>query len=212
MSHTHEHHHHHHHDHTEPPETIALRVKALESLLIEKGLVDPTAMDALVDTYQHKVGPRNGAQVIAKAWSDPEYKHRLLDDATAAIAELGFSGVQGEDMVVVENTATVHNVTVCTLCSCYPWPTLGLPPAWYKSAPYRSRIVIDPRSVLAEFGLLIPNDKEVRVWDSSAELRYLVLPERPAGTDGWSEERLVELVTRDAMIGTGLPKTPGDEA
>ncbi|AXP03287.1 nitrile hydratase subunit alpha [Pseudomonas fluorescens] len=210
MSHTHEHHH--HHDHTEPPETIVLRVKALESLLIEKGLVDPTAMDALVDTYQHKVGPRNGAQVIAKAWSDPEYKHRLLDDATAAIAELGFSGVQGEDMVVVENTATVHNVTVCTLCSCYPWPTLGLPPAWYKSAPYRSRIVIDPRSVLAEFGLLIPNDKEVRVWDSSAELRYLVLPERPAGTDGWSEERLVELVTRDAMIGTGLPKTPGDEA
>lgn len=210
MSHTHEHHH--HHDHTEPPEAIALRVKALESLLIEKGLVDPTAMDALVDTYQHKVGPRNGAQVIAKAWSDPEYKHRLLEDATAAIAELGFSGVQGEDMVVVENTATVHNVTVCTLCSCYPWPTLGLPPAWYKSAPYRSRIVIDPRSVLAEFGLSIPNDKEVRVWDSSAELRYLVLPERPAGTDGWSEEQLVELVTRDAMIGTGLPKTPGDEA
>ncbi|QBZ90044.1 nitrile hydratase subunit alpha [Pseudomonas viciae] len=210
MSHTHEHHH--HHDHTEPPEAIALRVKALESLLIEKGLVDPTAMDALVDTYQHKVGPRNGAQVVAKAWSDPEYKHRLLEDATAAIAELGFSGVQGEDMVVVENTATVHNVTVCTLCSCYPWPTLGLPPAWYKSAPYRSRIVIDPRSVLAEFGLGIPNDKEVRVWDSSAELRYLVLPERPAGTDGWSEEQLVELVTRDAMIGTGLPKTPGDEA
>jgi len=210
MSHTHEHHH--HHDHTEPPETIALRVKALESLLIEKGLVDPTAMDALVDTYQHKVGPRNGAQVIAKAWSDPEYKHRLLDDATAAIAELGFSGVQGEDMVVVENTAAVHNVTVCTLCSCYPWPTLGLPPAWYKSAPYRSRIVIDPRGVLAEFGLLVPDDKEVRVWDSSAELRYLVLPERPAGTDGWSEERLVELVTRDAMIGTGLAKTPGDAA
>ncbi|SFA92665.1 nitrile hydratase [Pseudomonas sp. NFIX10] len=210
MSHTHEHHH--DHDHTEPPEAIALRVKALESLLIEKGLVDPAAMDALVDTYQHKVGPRNGAQVVAKAWSDPDYKHRLLEDATAAIAELGFSGVQGEDMVVVENTATVHNVTVCTLCSCYPWPTLGLPPVWYKSAPYRSRIVIDPRSVLAEFGLMIPNDKEVRVWDSSAELRYLVLPERPAGTDGWSEDRLVELVTRDAMIGTGLPKTPGDEA
>lgn len=212
MSHTHEHHHDHDHDHTEPPEAIALRVKALESLLIEKGLVDPAAMDALVDTYQHKVGPRNGAQVVAKAWSDPDYKHRLLEDATAAIAELGFSGVQGEDMVVVENTATVHNVTVCTLCSCYPWPTLGLPPVWYKSAPYRSRIVIDPRSVLAEFGLMIPNDKEVRVWDSSAELRYLVLPERPAGTDGWSEDRLVELVTRDAMIGTGLPKTPGDEA
>ncbi|WP_207282317.1 nitrile hydratase subunit alpha [Pseudomonas sp. FW300-N2F2] len=212
MSHTHEHHHDHDHDHTEPPEAIALRVKALESLLIEKGLVDPAAMDALVDTYQHKVGPRNGAQVVAKAWFDPDYKHRLLEDATAAIAELGFSGVQGEDMVVVENTATVHNVTVCTLCSCYPWPTLGLPPVWYKSAPYRSRIVIDPRSVLAEFGLIIPDDKEVRVWDSSAELRYLVLPERPAGTDGWSEERLIELVTRDAMIGTGLPKTPGDEA
>lgn len=208
MSHTHEH----HHDHTEPPEAIALRVKALESLLIEKGLVDPTAMDALVDTYQHKVGPRNGAQVVAKAWFDPDYKKRLLEDATAAIAELGFSGVQGEDMVVVENTAAVHNVTVCTLCSCYPWPTLGLPPAWYKSAPYRSRIVIDPRGVLAEFGLLVPDDKEVRVWDSSAELRYLVLPERPAGTDGWSEERLVELVTRDAMIGTGLAKTPGDAA
>lgn len=210
MSHTHEHHH--DHDHTEPPEAIALRVKALESLLIEKGLVDPTAMDALVDTYQHKVGPRNGAQVVAKAWFDPDYKKRLLEDATAAIAELGFSGVQGEDMVVVENTAVVHNVTVCTLCSCYPWPTLGLPPAWYKSAPYRSRIVIDPRGVLAEFGLLVPDDKEVRVWDSSAELRYLVLPERPAGTDGWSEERLVELVTRDAMIGTGLAKTPGDAA
>lgn len=210
MSHTHEHHH--DHDHTEPPEAIALRVKALESLLIEKGLVDPTAMDALVDTYQHKVGPRNGAQVVAKAWFDPDYKKRLLEDATAAIAELGFSGVQGEDMVVVENTAAVHNVTVCTLCSCYPWPTLGLPPAWYKSAPYRSRIVIDPRGVLAEFGLLVPDDKEVRVWDSSAELRYLVLPERPAGTDGWSEERLIELVTRDAMIGTGLAKIPGDAA
>jgi len=210
MSHTHEHHH--DHDHTEPPEAIALRVKALESLLIEKGLVDPTAMDALVDAYQHKVGPRNGAQVVAKAWFDPDYKKRLLEDATAAIAELGFSGVQGEDMVVVENTAAVHNVTVCTLCSCYPWPTLGLPPAWYKSAPYRSRIVIDPRGVLAEFGLLVPDDKEVRVWDSSAELRYLVLPERPAGTDGWSEERLVELVTRDAMIGTGLAKIPGDAA
>lgn len=208
MSHTHEH----DHDHTEPPEAIALRVKALESLLTEKGLVDPIAMDALVDTYQHKVGPRNGAQVVAKAWFDPEYKRRLLEDGTAAIAELGFSGVQGEDMVVVENSQTVHNVTVCTLCSCYPWPTLGLPPVWYKSAPYRSRIVIDPRGVLAEFGLTIPDDKEVRVWDSSAELRYLVLPERPTGTDGWSEEQLLELVTRDAMIGTGQPKTPDDVA
>lgn len=210
MSHTHDHDH--DHDHTEPPEAIALRVKALESLLTEKGLVDPVAMDALVDTYQHKVGPRNGAQVVAKAWFDPEYKRRLLEDGTAAIAELGFSGVQGEDMVVVENSQTVHNVTVCTLCSCYPWPTLGLPPVWYKSAPYRSRIVIDPRGVLAEFGLTIPDDKEVRVWDSSAELRYLVLPERPTGTDGWSEEQLIKLVTRDAMIGTGLPKTPDDLA
>ena len=162
----------------------------------------------LIDTYEHKVGPRNGAQVVAKAWSDPEYKRRLLADATAAIAELGFSGVQGEDMQVVENTPDVHNVTVCTLCSCYPWPVLGLPPVWYKSAPYRSRIVIDPRGVLAEFGVNIPESKEVRVWDSSAELRYLVLPERPAGTDGWSEAQLIELVTRDSMIGTGLVAAP----
>ncbi|MFC3396466.1 nitrile hydratase subunit alpha [Brenneria rubrifaciens] len=198
----------HKHDHTEPPEEIELRVKALESLLREKGLIDPAAIDALIDTYENKIGPRNGAQVVAKAWTDPEYKRRLLDNATAAIAELGFSGVQGEDMLVVENTPQVHNVTVCTLCSCYPWPTLGLPPAWYKSAPYRSRVVIDPRSVLAEFGLTIPEDKEIRVWDSSAELRYLVLPERPAGTDGWSEEKLADLVTRDSMIGTGLPLPP----
>lgn len=202
MSHLHD------HDHTEPPVELALRVKALESLLIEKGLVDPAALDELIDTYEHKIGPRNGAQVVAKAWSDPAYKARLLTDGTAAIAELGFSGVQGEDMVVVENTARVHNVTVCTLCSCYPWPTLGLPPAWYKAAPYRSRIVIDPRGVLAEFGLEIPTDKEVRVWDSSAELRYLVLPERPDGTDGWDEARLAELVTRNSMIGTGLASRP----
>ena len=174
--------HQHDHDHTEPPADIELRVRALESLLQEKGLIDPAALDELIDTYEHKVGPRNGAQVVAKAWSDPEYKRRLLADATAAIAELGFSGVQGEDMQVVENTPDVHNVTVCTLCSCYPWPVLGLPPVWYKSAPYRSRIVIDPRGVLAEFGVNIPESKEVRVWDSSAELRYLVLPERPAGT------------------------------
>lgn len=206
MTHTHDHDH--PHDHTEPPEDVILRVKALESLLLEKGLVDPAALEALIDTYEHKVGPRNGAQVVARAWSDPQYRRRLLEDGTAAIAELGFSGVQGEDMLVVENTAQVHNVTVCTLCSCYPWPTLGLPPAWYKSAPYRSRIVIDPRSVLAEFGLTIPADKEVRVWDSSAELRYLVLPERPAGTESWSEAQLAELVTRDSMIGTGLPKAP----
>lgn len=198
----------HQHDHTEPPADIELRVRALESLLQEKGLIDPAALDELIDTYEHKVGPRNGAQVVAKAWSDPEYKRRLLADATAAIAELGFSGVQGEDMQVVENTPDVHNVTVCTLCSCYPWPVLGLPPVWYKSAPYRSRIVIDPRGVLAEFGVNIPESKEVRVWDSSAELRYLVLPERPAGTDGWSEAQLIELVTRDSMIGTGLVAAP----
>lgn len=200
----------HEHDHTEPPEEIVLRVKALESLLLEKGMIDLAALDQLVDTYEHKVGPRNGAQVVAKAWADPAYKARLLADGTKAIAELGFSGVQGEDMVVVENTAAVHNVFVCTLCSCYPWPVLGLPPVWFKSAPYRSRIVIEPRAVLAEFGLNIPKNKEVRVWDSSAELRYLVLPERPAGTEGWSEVQLAELVTRDSMIGTGQPRLPGE--
>lgn len=200
--------HKHDHDHTQPPVDIDLRVRALESLLQEKGLIDPAALDELIDTYEHKVGPRNGAQVVARAWSDPEYKRRLMENATAAIAELGFSGIQGEDMLVVENTPDVHNVTVCTLCSCYPWPVLGLPPVWYKSAPYRSRIVIDPRGVLAEFGLHIPESKEIRVWDSSAELRYLVLPERPAGTDGWSETQLIELVTRDSMIGTGVVSAP----
>lgn len=187
--------HKHDHDHTQPPVDIELRVRALESLLQEKGLIDPAALDELIDTYEHKVGPRNGAQVVARAWSDPEYKRRLMENATAAIAELGFSGIQGEDMLVVENTPDVHNVTVCTLCSCYPWPVLGLPPVWYKSAPYRSRIVIDPRGVLAEFGLHIPESKEIRVWDSSAELRYLVLPERPAGTEGWSEAQLSELTS-----------------
>ncbi|MDC0693070.1 nitrile hydratase subunit alpha [Klebsiella pasteurii] len=200
--------HKHDHDHTQPPVDIELRVRALESLLQEKGLIDPAALDELIDTYEHKVGPRNGAQVVARAWSDPEYKRRLMENATAAIAELGFSGIQGEDMLVVENTPDVHNVTVCTLCSCYPWPVLGLPPVWYKSAPYRSRIVIDPRGVLAEFGLHIPESKEIRVWDSSAELRYLVLPERPAGTDAWSETQLIELVTRDSMIGTGAVSAP----
>lgn len=198
----------HKHDHTEPPVDIELRVRALESLLQEKGLIDPAALDELIDTYEHKVGPRNGAQVVARAWSDPEYKRRLMENATAAISELGFSGIQGEDMLVVENTPDVHNVTVCTLCSCYPWPVLGLPPVWYKSAPYRSRIVIDPRGVLAEFGLHIPENKEIRVWDSSAELRYLVLPERPAGTDGWSEAQLSELISRDSMIGTGVVTAP----
>lgn len=200
--------HKHDHDHTQPPVNIELRVRALESLLQEKGLIDPAALDELIDTYEHKVGPRNGAQVVARAWSDPEYKRRLMENATAAIAELGFSGIQGEDMLVVENTPDVHNVTVCTLYSCYPWPVLGLPPVWYKSAPYRSRIVIDPRGVLAEFGLHIPENKEIRVWDSSAELRYLVLPERPAGTEGWSEAQLSELITRDSMIGTGVVSAP----
>jgi len=204
MSHNHDH----DYEHTEPPADIELRVRALESLLQEKGLIDPAALDELIDTYEHKVGPRNGAQVVARAWSDPEYKRRLMENATAAIAELGFSGIQGEDMLVVENTPDVHNVTVCTLCSCYPWPVLGLPPVWYKSAPYRSRIVIDPRGVLAGFGLHIPESKEIRVWDSSAELRYLVLPERPAGTDGWSEAQLSALVTRDSMIGTGVVSAP----
>jgi len=181
---------------------MALRVKALESLMVEKGLVDPAALDAIVDHFEHKVGPRNGARVVARAWSDAAYRARLLEDATAAIAELGYGGRQGEHMVVVENTPAVHNLVVCTLCSCYPWPVLGLPPVWYKSAPYRSRAVIDPRGVIAEFGTALPDDIEVRVWDSTAELRYLVLPERPAGTEGLDEPALAELVTRDGMIGT----------
>ena len=193
--------HQHEHDHQAVPSDPALRVKALESLLVEKGLVDRAALDALVDAYEHKTGPRNGARVVARAWSDPAYKKRLLSDADAAIAEMGYGGLQGEHMVVVENSAKVHNLVVCTLCSCYPWPVLGLPPVWYKSAPYRSRAVIDPRGVLREFGLDLPEDVDVRVWDSTAELRYLVLPERPAGTEGMSEEALAALVTRDAMVG-----------
>ena len=187
--------------HTRPLSDIEIRVKALESLLVEKGLVDPAAVDALIDKYEHKVGPRNGAKVVARAWVDPEFKARLLAHGTEAIEELGFSGMQGEDMVVVENTPDVHNVLVCTLCSCYPWPTLGLPPVWYKSAPYRSRVVIEPRGVLKEFGLELPETTEVRVWDSTSEVRYMVLPERPAGTEHLSEEELAALVTRDAMIG-----------
>jgi len=183
-------------------------VKALESLLVEKGLVDPAALDALIDTYENKVGPRNGARVVARAWSDPAYKQRLLEDATAAIAELGYGGRQGEHMVVVENTPTVHNLVVCTLCSCYPWSVLGLPPAWYKSTPYRSRAVIDPRGVLCEFGVEVGEEVEVRVWDSTAELRYLVLPERPAGTEHLQEDDLAALVTRDAMVGTAKVVAP----
>ena len=185
-----------------------LRVKALESLLTEKGLVDPAALDLLIETYEHKVGPRNGARVVARAWTDPDYRKRLLADGSSAIAELGYTGRQGEDMVVLENTPSVHNLVVCTLCSCYPWPVLGLPPVWYKAAPYRSRAVIDPRGVMAEFGLVLDDDVEIRVWDSTAELRYLVLPERPADTEGMSEDQLAELVTRDSMIGTGLALSP----
>jgi nitrile hydratase len=187
--------------HTRPLSDVEIRVKALESLLLEKGLIDQAAVDALIDTYEHKVGPRNGARVVARAWVDPAYKQRLLTDGTTAIAELGYSGIQGEDMVVVENTPEVHNVLVCTLCSCYPWPTLGLPPVWYKSAPYRSRVVSDPRGVLREFGTELAPETEVRVWDSTSEVRFMVLPERPAGTEGMSEEALAALVTRDAMIG-----------
>jgi len=198
----------HDHGHQVVPSDLTLRVKALESLLVEKGLVDPAALDAVIDTYEHKVGPRNGARVVARAWVDPGYKKRLLTDATAAIAELGYGGQQGEHMVVVENTPKVHNIVVCTLCSCYPWSVLGLPPVWYKSAPYRSRAVIDPRGVLREFGLELPEDVEVRVWDSTAELRYLVLPERPAGSEKLTEEALAALVTRDAMVGVAKVMLP----
>jgi len=175
---------------------------------VEKGLVDRAALDLLIDTYEHKIGPRNGARVVARAWVDPEFKQRLLTNATAAIAELGYQGMQGEHMLVVENTPQVHNLIVCTLCSCYPWPVLGLPPVWYKSAAYRSRAVFDPRGVLTEFGVKVADDVEVRVWDSTAELRYLVLPERPAGTEGWSEEALADLVTRDSMVGAGKLAAP----
>ena len=183
-----------------------LRVRALESLLVEKGYIDPAAVEEIIQTYETRVGPRNGARVVAKAWTDAAYKRWLLDDATSAIASLGYTGRQGEHMVALENTAQVHNMVVCTLCSCYPWSVLGLPPAWYKSAPYRSRAVIDPRGVLRDFGVALSPEVEVRVWDSTAEVRYLVLPQRPAGTEGWSEERLAAIVTRDSMIGTGVPR------
>jgi nitrile hydratase subunit alpha len=198
----------HAHDHQALPSEPALRVKSLESLLVEKGLVDPAALDAVVDTYEHKVGPRNGARVVARAWVDPAYKARLLSDGRAALRELGYGGAQGEDTLVVENTPRVHNLVVCTLCSCYPWPLLGLPPAWYKSSPYRSRAVIDPRGVLREFAVTLADDVEVHVWDSTAELRYLVLPERPAGSEHLSEEELAALVTRDAMVGIAKVALP----
>lgn len=192
--------HDHDHDH-DYDEEMGFRVAALERLLTEKGLVDPAALDELIDTYEHRVGPRNGARVVAKAWTDPAFKAWLLRDATAAIASFGFAGRQGEHMIALENTPAIHNMVVCTLCSCYPWPVLGLPPVWYKSAPYRSRAVSDPRGVLQEFGVQLAGDVEVRVWDSTAEVRYLVVPRRPPGTEAWNEEQLANIVTRDAMIG-----------
>jgi nitrile hydratase subunit alpha len=201
-----DHDHDHDHDHSELDETD-LRVRALQTILTQKGYIDPPALDAIVDTYQTRIGPRNGARVVAKAWADPAYFDWLQRDATAAIASLGYTGRQGEHMVAVANTDEVHNMVVCTLCSCYPWPVLGLPPVWYKSAPYRSRAVRDPRGVLADFGVTLPEGKQVRVWDSTAEVRYLVIPQRPAGTEGLGEEQLAALVTRDSMIGTGLAKT-----
>ncbi len=204
--------HDHDHDHQVVPDDIALRVRALESILVEKEMIDPADLDAVVDAYENRIGPRNGAQIVARAWTDPEYKARLLADGTAAIGEFGFLGAQGEHMVVVENTPEMHNLVVCTLCSCYPWPTLGLPPVWYKSAPYRARAVIEPRAVLREFGVELPDDVEVRVWDSTAEVRYLVLPERPAGTEGLTEEQLADLVTRDSMIGVARVASPQESA
>ena len=196
------------HEHQVVPSDTALRVKALESVLVEKEMIDPAALDAVVDTYENKIGPRNGARVVARAWVDPDYKARLLSNATEAIAELGYGGAQGEHMMVVENAPKVHNLVVCTLCSCYPWPTLGLPPVWYKSAPYRSRAVIDPLGVIREFGLELPDDVEIRVWDSTAEIRYLVLPERPADTEDMTEVELAEIVTRDSMIGVAKVTPP----
>ena len=202
---------HHHEDdehHGSELSPIALRVKALESLLVEKGYVDPAALDVMIDTYETKIGPRNGARVVAKAWTDPGFADWLKRDATAAISSLGYTGRQGEHMVALFNTPDLHNMVVCTLCSCYPWPVLGLPPVWYKSMPYRSRAVIEPRAVLKDFGVSLPDEKDVRVWDSTAEVRYLVIPERPAGTEGWSEDQLAALVHRNAMIGTGLVELP----
>ena len=194
--------------HGAPASPIAVRVQAIESLLVAKGYVDPAAIETLLDTYEHRIGPRNGARVVARAWTDPDFDRWLDRDATAAIASMGYSGRQGEHMHALENTATTHHMVVCTLCSCYPWPVLGLPPTWYKSAPYRSRAVRDPRGVLADFGVVLPPETEVRVWDSTAELRYLVIPQRPAGTEHMNEEQLAALVTRDSMIGTGLARSP----
>jgi nitrile hydratase len=204
--------HDHHHDGGSHLDDMEVRVRALETLLTEKGYVDPAALDVFIETYETKIGPRNGAAVIAKAWAEPEYRRWLVQDATAAIASLGFTGRQGEHMVAVENTPDTHNIVVCTLCSCYPWTVLGLPPVWYKAPAYRSRAIIDPRGVLADFGVSLPETTAIRVWDSTAEIRYLVVPLRPAGTENWPQERLAALVTRDCMIGTGLPLPPGQAA
>ena len=201
-----DHHHSHDHAHSHLPSDPELRVKALETLLLNKGLIDSKTLDELIDTYENRIGPKNGANVVAKAWVDPEYKKRLLIDATSAIRELSYQGRQGENMVVVENTPEIHNVIVCTLCSCYPWPVLGIPPTWYKSDEYRSRTVREPRKVLLEFGLSLGPKVQIKVWDSTAEIRYLVLPMRPKGTEHMGENELAELVTRNSMIGTGLPK------
>ncbi|MPZ56536.1 MAG: nitrile hydratase subunit alpha [Rhizobiales bacterium] len=206
---THDHDHHHDHDHGSELSAMQLRVRALETVLAEKGYLDPAALDQIIEAYETKIGPHNGARIVAKAWTDPAFKHRLLQDATEAVRALGHESRVGDHLTAVENTREVHNIVVCTLCSCYPWEMLGLPPVWYKSAPYRSRTVKDPRGVLADFGVTLPKDTEVRVWDSTAETRYLVLPMRPGGTEGWSEEKLAELVNRDSMIGTGLASQPG---
>jgi nitrile hydratase subunit alpha len=198
----------HRHDHPSELSEMHLRVRALETILVEKGYLDPAALDVLIETYETKIGPHNGARVVAKAWVDQDYRRWLFAESSAAIASLAYAGRQGENILAVENTPRLHNMVVCTLCSCYPWPVLGLPPVWYKSAPYRSRAVTDPRGVLRDFGVELPQDTEIRVWDSTAEVRYLVVPMRPAGTDGWNEDELARVVTRDSMIGTGLPKSP----
>jgi nitrile hydratase subunit alpha len=205
----------HEHDHDGDGSRLSeaeLRVRALESVLVQKGYIDPAAIDLLIESYEKKIGPRNGARVVARAWADQDYKQRLLAEPSQTLASLGYAGMQGEHTTVVENTPRLHNMVVCTLCSCYPWPVLGLPPVWYKSGPYRSRAVIEPRGVLRDFGIELPDETEIRVWDSTAEMRYLVLPMRPLGTEGWTEEQLASIVTRDSMIGTGLPQLPGGTA
>src|SRR5256714_10257763 len=208
----HDHSHAHDHDHGSELSEMQLRVRALESILTEKGYVDPAALDQIIEACETKIGPHNGARIVARAWVDPEFKKRLLEDATEAANSLGLESPIGAHLIAVENTPKTHHMVVCTLCSCYPWEVLGLPPVWYKSAPYRSKAVIDPRGVLKDFGVELPAETEIRVWDSTAEIRYLVVPQRPAGTEGWSEERLASLLTRDSMIGTGLPKSPADVA